>query len=315
MYTIKIEFMNWFRNLLLLLFCSPAWLCGQTIYGELDLSDTTDIHRLTMSEGDQFVGRILSIQNLNIQFQLIDQDQQLQFNLNAVKAIEVLSPEELEEGFSYIGKSKDKPKNRPQLEGISNVAAGPTGFGLGKGNFEFRNIEIFYNEVSYGLTDFLDIGVSVLPFFALNALSVNVKAHADVGDFLHLGLGVNNYFVFELFGGQTFALAQSFGSVTIGTPDHFLNLATGYGFPLLESTAASTTLAVGTSLRTADRWRFMAESMYVSSFRSGSPIFLTTAMSWFNQRNRLDFGLTTVIITEFDGWVIPVPYISYNLKF
>lgn len=315
--------MNGMKHLVVLVFliCSISTLQAQKIYGELDLKDTTSYHRLTMSEGDVFTGRILSIENLNVEFQFRGTTI-LNFNLNAIESIEVLTEEQYKSGFSHLKEERQDAGNRqgPRLKepryapinGIQSIFLHPTGFGYEKGTGQYRNTMVLLNQVRYGVSDHFSVGGSIVPSFAANIISLDIKGNVSIAEFVHLSAGINTYFLF-LLGLETFGASHAFSAVSIGTPDYFLNIGAGYGFGFLNSTDnGGPVFSMSGSFRTGDRWRAFGEGLVFSASDVNGFYLLSTGMSWFNLKDRVDFGFT--FFPVFDG-LFPVPFVSYSRRF
>ena len=303
------------RLLCLAFLCASFFLSAQTIHGELDFEDTSTIHRITMSEGDQFVGRILSIENLNVKFKLEGLEQPMHFNLNAVEAIEVLTPEQYEDGYTYLKDTKVKLRGPAPMHSRTHIVGSRTGIGLGKGNKAYRNIMALYNEMHFGVHKNLDVGVSLIPLLVSNILSFQVKGHVSVGEYLHLGLGVNTYLALIHIEGSNFGIAHTYFAATLGPEDYHINLNVGYGFPFLDTQVGAPVYSIGGSFRTGDRWRIITEGVFVSPRNSNVPLFATIAMGWFNHKHKFDFGITSLIFDNLSVYFVPIPNLSYGLKF
>ena len=199
----------------------------------------------------------------------------------------------------------------------------PTGFNLRKGESEFRNIDYIVNSFTSGFSDHVSGTVGLFgiePYFQL-------KANHDFNHLLHVSIG----------GGITLAGAVGWHtSVSIGTPDQFINL--GYMKGIGELTFSDTDMNaffVGGSYRVGNRQRIIGEFTHIVEKRNlfdanayGTNTF-AFAYGWFGKRVSLNLGLMlTESIENFcfgtfgpvpcddeTYYFIPIPVISTSIYF
>jgi hypothetical protein len=108
----------------------------------------------------------------------------------------------------------------------------PNGYGLGKGNNNYQNIWIFYNQASFGLSDNFSIGAGMIPLFLFNAGPTPVWIVPKfsipiIKDKVNFGTGA---FLGSVIGESMGLTGLVFGTTTFGSRDKNMSIGIAYGF-------------------------------------------------------------------------------------
>ncbi len=326
--------MRIFKLLLLsfLFFLSlPSIVHAQFISKNIIIGDTTQVHVLNTENDDRFVGRVTKIENTTVFF-LFNDTKELEFSLMEIRSLVLFKEQTVSETkisstgnpdydrakAEYYARRKNRNKTAV-LNGEENLFFSPTSYTLGKGKKEYRNIMVFYNRIDFGLTDNLDIGFDLLPLIVTNVFATRIKAGVPLSDNINIGFGGSVYATIQSnFGGpDVTGTTHTYGTATFGNKDKFINVGFGYGFPFRPESGAegSSLLTFGGALRVGKRWKVIADFILLGIERE--PDFYSVGVSWFNDNNRLDFGINTLALPDrsFVGPILPLPFISYAFSF
>jgi hypothetical protein len=287
----------------------PFILESQVIKGELNLSDTAQIHRIETQRGDVFLGRITKIENTDVRF-LFNENIELTFQLSDLKEITVITPEKAGEKHRYDESRKEFVRKEQALHGHERGLYLPTGFMLRKGEAEYRNIAVFYNSIDVGVSDNLNLGIGGIPMLLANLFHLKMRVGGSIGEYVHLSLNANGYLGFAI-ASDVAAGAFGSGAISIGKPDRHLTLGAGYGILGDEFNRDNAIiLQAGGSYRFREKFRMFGELIFPASNASG--LLFSGGMSWLIDQNRLDFGLSFIGI---DRTAFPFPFVAYGYRF
>ncbi len=295
-------------------------LKSQNIAPDLSIGDTTQIHILETKKGDTFVGRTLSIENLDISFLFNNRDT-LHFKLAKLTSLRVYDP-------TKPSKKETKAQEEAQTEeelysqwaqeeieipGTEKVFLTPSAFTLKKNQWEYRNVGVFLNSLEHGIHDHISIGIDIIPLIEINIIGAKAKVSLDISDKIHLGAGVRLHYVTFAFEEST-TLTSYYASATFGSREKFFNFS--YGLISSEEIGQETaqSYSLGGSLRVSKQWKLVGDSFF-STLRDSEefPTFIYLGASYFGHKHRLDFGLT--IINVPDDFAFPLPTAGYGLVF
>ena len=312
----------------------PSVINAQFISKNIEIGDTTQVHVINTENGDRFVGRVTRIENTTVFF-LFQNKKELEFSLSEISSLVLFKEQKPGTTNSTPSTPSQNPdydrakaeyenrhgsKNEPAiLNGAENLFFSPTAFTHGKGNGEYRNIMVLYNRVDFGLTDNIDLGFDIMPLIAVNVFSARIKAGIPINDYLNVGFGGSVFMALQpsIFNNnQVEGTTYTYGAATIGTKEKFMNVGFGYAFPFEpERTEGATVLSFGGALRLGNHWKLIAD--FILMDLEFDPDYYSLGVSWFNNRNRVDFGINTFAFPErsFTGPIIPIPFASYARTF
>ncbi|MBI1227276.1 MAG: hypothetical protein GC192_18740 [Bacteroidetes bacterium] len=265
----------------------------------------TNEYRLWGKKNKKIVGRMLGYQDGMIQIQ-DDKGMVFSEDIRDVKKYE-LNPQYT----AYFGYGR-------------SLLFLPTGFGMEKGEKQYRNIGLGINIVSVGFSDHISAGfglVSILPY-------ADIKFAQDLGNYIHVSVGAFAFVPFS---------AGFHGSISVGTPDYFLNLSflRNDDFESQYSDSDFDSFGVGASLRVGRRSRVFAEFNIMSApaSRYGYDSFydygygnsFSWGYGWFGRKQKFETGFME--IGPIYGYNcntntcrqsyhhIPIPYFAFSYNF
>lgn len=280
-------------SLLFLVFISHQ-ACAQI---EID----TIRYQITTSDGNKYLGTI------------VHQDSEsILFNADVLGEItipkkEVLRLEQVKLGHTGVYESQLWPYHIQSSRYFFN----PSGYGIKKGEGYYQNTWIFFNQVSYGLTDHFSIGAGVVPLFlffgAPTPVWVMPRFSIPIAENkFNLGLG-------GLFGTIAGVDNTGFGLVngvaTIGTRDKNISIGLMYGLADGDLTRLPLITLSGL-LRTGERGYLISELFLLPG--EGGGVFSFGARRLI-QRVGLDFG-GFVFLGDMDG-PTTLPWLGVSVPF
>jgi hypothetical protein len=191
----------------------------------------------------------------------------------------------------------------------------PSGYGLKKGEGYYQNAWIFFNQVSYGISDHFTVGVGIIPLFLFGVTEilpiwitpkVNFDYKNGKGAF---GAGT---ILLTTLGGEIGSVGILYGSNTFGTRDKQLTLGLGLSYDSEGGLGSYPTINVSGLIRTGKKWAFVTENYFFSVADSG---FLLSAGARYMGKNiAIDFGGVRRVYPGSDGFFI-IPWLSITAPF
>ena len=298
---------------ILLTFALPEKVVCQYISTEISIGDTTEVHILSTVSGDRLVGRVTSIQDTTVTF-LMSEKIELTFDFSEILSVVLEGSRVISLRNRYRTRVKEAPI---EIGGEQALFFSPTAFTFGKGNNEYRNRMVIYNQFESGVTEFLDLGVDLLPFIVLNIVALKAKVGIEVTEKFNLGAGASSYFIFindfdtELQGGL-----HLYGVASVGTREKFANFGAGVIRPFDTRFNPENVLALtmGGAYRIKEKWKLMLDFIFTGEDFELS--FLNISAGWFNNKHRVDFGITGITdLTRSNSFFVPVPAATYARMF
>lgn len=194
----------------------------------------------------------------------------------------------------------------------------PSGYGLRKGEGYYQNAWIFFNQVSYGISDNFSLGVGLVPTFLFGAgtdfLPVwftpkfnmpykNGKGAFGAGSILLTVLGDED-------AGTGVGLV--YGTNTFGTRDKQLTLGVGFGYSTDGGFSNYPVFNVGGLIRTGKNWAFITENYFFTFEEFGAVI--SGGARYMGKRMALDFGGFVPVFSDLDATLI-LPWLSVSVPF
>ena len=189
-----------------------------------------------------------------------------------------------------------------------------SGYGLKKGEGYYRNVDLFINSFSYGLTDNVSLGGGIAPLsilangalsptfvFATAKLSIPIKEKINIsgGVFLMTNLDEN-----------TGGVGTVYGVSTFGTRDNNISVGLSYGFaenklikyPLLN---------IGGIVRVTRTMSLIAELHSIGIRRAG--MLLAFGGRSIIKRASLDYGIIIPVVENVG--TLPIPWLGFTIPF
>jgi len=190
----------------------------------------------------------------------------------------------------------------------------PSGYGLRKGEGYYQNLGILFNQVSYGFSENLTVGVGIMPLFLFGAgqynpiwitpkLSFpyrNERGSFGVGTILGGVVGVNEF------------AGLLYGVNTFGTREKQLTVGLGY-FYSSGGIADVPIFNLGGMKRVGRKWVLVTENyLLVADGAAGG--FISGGARYMTRYLAIDFGLFAPIVPDQD-FFIALPWLGLAVPF
>lgn len=206
-----------------------------------------------------------------------------------------------------------------------SIGLSPTAFNLQKGEKRITNTMLLYNSYTQGISNNLSISLGVSPLIPYWQGTVRMKYSQPISK--NIRVGISPIFSYANWQNNKFN-PQLAGSITIGSPNSFVNLsyskvidigrtATPQETATIELTGIYNYFSVGGSLRITDTFSVLSENNFVvdSDVFSSIVSYHSMMVRWRIKPNQtLQFGAYQIL--ELGSIIlpaIPVPAISYSL--
>lgn len=190
----------------------------------------------------------------------------------------------------------------------------PNSYGLKKGEGNYQNIYVLWNQFSYGITDNFSIGAGIVPLFLFGGEPTPVFITPKISipikkDKINLGGGA---LLGAVLGDDAGAFGLVYGLSTFGTPDNNISVSFAYGFADGDW-ADSPLINVSALLRLSSRAYFITENYYLNIDGDGGGV-ITVGGRWIIKKASLDFMLAMPFGTDSDSF-IAIPVVGFSIPF
>lgn len=317
--------------LLLLLFVGAmTQLSAQRVEGRLNLSDSTQVHQLFLTDGSVIVGRLMAMHAQTWEFKYSGKVEQIP--TNTIDRLKVLD-QGTTDGDNDVVMAPVNPTNN----GNSEVMLTPTAIPLKKGQGYYETLGLYYHYVEYGFGKGFSMGLGgTFPLFV-----TRLRWGMPLGKFVNVGVCNTNYNTLGTFFGALSnrngsvglgTLGIVSGNVTIGKTNQFLNIGIGTSYVLTTiegylSKSSLPIISVGGVLPIGKRWALLSDNIIlpIKSGNTNAQIVLPSlACRYFDNKIRVDIGLWSVILNNQNSsssskgtffWPYPIPYLSFGFNF
>jgi len=185
---------------------------------------------------------------------------------------------------------------------------GPNGYGLKAGEAYYQNTWVFFNQLSYGITDYFSMGGGVMPLFLIAGSPTPVWITPKISvplirDKLNLGAGALLSWVI----GEDFGFGIGYGALTLGSREKNLTLGAGWAYADGEW-ADSPTLMLSGMARVSKKTFLITENYLIGL--SGSTFgILSAGGRSVQKRLAVDYGLVFPVGAELDTF-IAIPWLG-----
>ena len=264
-----------------------------------DKNDST--YRVETVDGNEYIGKIISRDAEGISLQTATIGTINIKNAN-IKRITVISDVKIYEGRYWL----DNPQS-------SKYFLAPNGYGLKKGEGYYQNVWIFFNQFTYGITNYFSVGVGIVPLFLFSGTStpvwINPKLSIPVvKNKFNLGVGVLAGTVIGEDGGSFGVL---YGTGTLGSRDRNISVGLGWGFAGDELSQTPTITLAG-MYRTGPRWYLLTEN-YLIGLEDEPLAIISFGARYVTRKLGVDFGLFIPI--QSDVSFVAGPWLGINVPF
>lgn len=218
-----------------------------------------------------------------------------------IRRMEALRPEQIRNGEIWY----DSPH-------ATRYLFGPNGYSLKRGEGYYQNVWIWFNQISFGVTDRFTLGVGMVPLFFFSAPTpvwITPKYSIPIKEGkVNLGVGALVATVLGTEGdGGTFGVA--YGQLTLGSRDRNVNFGLGYGYAG-DSWANSPTLSFSTMQRVNKKLAFISEN-YLFDTGDDNIGLLSAGFRFLGRRIAIDGALVVPVENGFD--FIAIPWLGINV--
>ena len=190
------------------------------------------------------------------------------------------------------------------------------GYGLREGEGYYQNTWVFYNQVSYGITDNFTLGVGMVPLFLFGAdaptpvwLTPKISIPV-VKDKFNIGTGAFIGTVLGDDGGGAFGIV--YGNTTFGPRERNLTLGLGYGFAGGEWSNYPT-LSLSGMARAGKKFAFISENYFLSA-GSETVSIISVGGRFIGRKVSIDAALFSPIVPDQD-FFFAFPWLGINVPF
>jgi hypothetical protein len=260
------------------------------------------LYRVVTNDGNEYVGKIVSrdadaivlstTQLGNITIRTVD-----------IKSIRSLTDVRMEKGKIYF----DYPQ-------ASKYFISQSAYGVKKGEGYYSNAWIFFNEVTYGVTNNFSITAGIVPLFLFSGAEtpvwINPKLSIPLSrDKVNIAVGA---YVGTVLGLEESNFAFLYGNSTFGNRDK--NITLGLGWGVAGGEVASTPLiTVAGMLRISQRWYLLTENQFLNLEDGDGISFISGGARYAARKLGIDFGLF-LPLTE-DAELFALPWLGINVPF
>lgn len=186
------------------------------------------------------------------------------------------------------------------------------GYGVKAGEGYYQNVWVFFNHVTYGITNNFQIGAGIVPLFLFAGAStpvwLNPKFSIPVAkDRFNLGVGA---IVGTVLGEESAGFGMLHGTGTVGTRDRNLSLGVGYGYAGGEL-ADVPAISLSGMWRTGEKGYLLTENYFLDA-GDETVLILFVGGRRMIKRASLDFGLMVPTQT---GEAVFIPWLGIGIPF
>jgi hypothetical protein len=203
---------------------------------------------------------------------------------------------------------------------IDRMHLTPTAFPMKKGDVDYHNYYLYYNEVSAALGSRVSVGfgTALIPFVSIsNVFPYNLKAKATLISTEKIHFSVSGY----LFGANNSHITLIIPTLSIGKKESFFNIAplfyTGNNY------SGSFGLSVGYMKKTSPNLTFFSENFFAIGTSNERANSLGVGFRFDRKRHAFDLSLNLLVVNSRNYYssfynnsvnIYPAPSIGYHLK-
>ena len=205
---------------------------------------------------------------------------------------------------------------------VTRYFVGASAYSLRKGEGYYQNSWIFYNNVTVGLTDHVDVGVGIVPTFLFTLGSGNSVLPIWLTTKITLpvkkdkfNLGVGGAYA-NIIGEDTGdGGGYLFGVSTFGSRNKNVSVGIGWFYGAGEGLAERPTFSLGTLQRGSPKWAFVSESYYFGVGDEGL-VIISAGARYLGDKISLDMSGVTFVYTGGGQEIFPIlPWLSVSVPF
>ncbi len=232
----------------------------------------------TKKRGDRFVGQVLSADDNMLEFQT----QSGAFMRLLLKDVENIRYQVVQK------KLKDEIDMQAQsANGYDRLFVTQSAFSSPKNVHEYRNYDLFYNGVNFGISDHVNAEIGLVPLIFLNIGHLNLKFTGDLSENLHLGVGGQATGI-QVILDEAQTIGTLYGVATMGPRERYINLAAGKGNT--NYSGAFTVYSIGGATEIGSKLRLTGEYIRISQPREQHTVF-NALLQFVGKKMRFEAGV------------------------
>jgi hypothetical protein len=285
-----------------LLLGTPSIINAQDYFKKDTIKTTENIFIIRLKDGTRLKGRIIeqNIEQSKIQTQ--------NMGLVTVPANQIVSME-LDKNVV----SSDNPYNENRF--LDRIHLTPTAFPMTKGDIDYHNYYLYYNEVSVALGSRVSVGfgTAIIPFVSISSIfPYNLKAKATLISTEKIHFSVSGYLI---------GAGNSHTTLIIGKKESFLNISplfyTGNNY------SGNFGLSIGYMKKTSPNLTFFSENFFAIGTSNERANSLGAGFRFDRKRHAFDLSLNLAIVNSKNYYssyynnavnIYPAPSVGYHLK-
>ncbi len=268
---------------------------------EIGLAQDSDLYRIETRDGNVFIGTLISEDETRVVIEAQGIGE-LTIERANIRRMEAIDPERIRDGVYWY----------PNPQATRYLFA-PNAIGLPQGAGYYQNTWIFFNNVNYGFTDNVSMGVGTVPVFLFGVPAVPVWLLPKVSisspaDNVHLAAGA-------VLGGIVGADDSGgagivYGLGTFGNQDS--NISVGAGFGYAGTDFSSTPALTISAMHRVSRTLYLITENYAFT-NDGAAGVASVGLRWAPERFAVDFGLVRPL--DVGGDFIGFPWLGVAIPF
>ncbi|HXR81285.1 MAG TPA: hypothetical protein VN763_10220 [Saprospiraceae bacterium] len=272
-----------------------------SVISRAQVSQDTTLLRVETIDGNEYIGKIISIdaQNVVLNTDLLGI---ITLRKSTIKSMTPVYGSQIKEGVLWF--------ENPQS---TRYFWQPNGYGLKKGEAYYQNVWIFFNQVSYGVTDNFLIGAGMVPAFLFAGAPTPVWITPKfsipvVKDKLNVGVGG---LMGTVIGESQSGFGLVYGTSTLGDRNTNMSLGVGYGY-LSGDWANAPVITLSGMIRTGQRGYLLTENYFISTSEEDLLLLFFGGRRLIKNVG-LDFGLMFPLVTG--GGFFAIPWLGVTIPF
>ncbi len=279
---------------------APAW----AQVSEVVPADTAQVWRVVTRDGNEYVGKILE-RGAGVLRLETDTIGIVSIPEETIVRIEAVGARQLISGEIWV--------ENPQS---TRYFWGPNGYGLRKGEGYYQNVWIFFNQVSFGLSDFASLGIGTIPVFLWGVDEVPIwftpkLSFPVVPGEINLGIGALAGTVLGTSVSDE-AAGIVYGIGTYGSRDRNISIGLGYGFAG-NDWGRHPAITLSAMLRRGKRSYLLFENYFISTGEESVGLAMVGGR-YISSRISIDYGGVVPLGSGIDQLIV-LPWLALVVPF
>lgn len=289
--------------LFIALFFISAIFTPNLVFGQEIPKDSTKLHVVRTNDDNEYIGYIVSWAGETIMLKTENLGT-INIQKKNIKSIVPIEKSQIVQGEYWF----ENPHT-------TRYFFQPNAYGLRRGEGYYQNTWIFFNQVSYGVSNNFTIGAGMIPIFLFGGAAspfwitprvtvpiVKDKFNISTGAFIGTVLGEDTDGPFGI----------AYGNASVGSRDRNLTVGIGYGFAGGEW-SDTPALSLSGMVRVSKKFAFMIENFFIDAGDE------TAALSFVGGRfigKKIAVDAALVIpVSELEDTFVAIPWLGLNVPF